>query len=77
MQNGSKVGSPWNPINVYLFESVTGDKTMHTLIHWLVTYENAIAIIVTLAVALVVVCCLECSECPSRDDDDVFRHHSL
>ncbi|MGA2834591.1 MAG: hypothetical protein ABSE55_16100 [Terracidiphilus sp.] len=50
---------------------------MHTLIHWLVNYENAIAIIVTVAIALVVVCCLECSECPSRDEDDVFRHHSL
>ena len=50
---------------------------MHTLIHWLVNYENAIAIIVTVAVALLVVCCLECSECPSRDKDDVFRHHSL
>ncbi len=50
---------------------------MHTLIHWLVTYENIIAIMVTLAVALVVVCCLECSECPSREKDDVFKHHSL
>jgi hypothetical protein len=50
---------------------------MHSLIHWLGIYENVIAIIVTVAVALLVVCCLECSECPSRDKDDVFRHHSL
>ncbi|MFY9856178.1 MAG: hypothetical protein WAK26_20105 [Terracidiphilus sp.] len=50
---------------------------MHSLIHWLVAYENVIAILVTLGVALVVVCCLECSECPSRDKDDVFKHHSL
>ncbi|MGA3009367.1 MAG: hypothetical protein ABSD72_03825 [Terracidiphilus sp.] len=50
---------------------------MQSLIHWLIAYENIIAIIVTVAIALVVVCCLKCSECPSRDEDDVFRHHSL
>ena len=50
---------------------------MHSMIQWFVTYENVIAIIVTVAVALVVVCCLECSECPSREKDDVFRRHSL
>jgi hypothetical protein len=50
---------------------------MHSVIHWFVTYENVIAIIVTVGVALVVFCCLKCSECPSREKDDVFRHHSL
>jgi hypothetical protein len=50
---------------------------MQSLIHWFTTYENAIAIMVTVAVAVVVVCCLECWESPSRDEDDIFRHHSL
>jgi hypothetical protein len=25
-------------------------------------------------VALLLVCCLECIHCPSREDDDLFRH---
>ena len=50
---------------------------MHSLIHWLGIYENVIAIIVTVAVALLVVCCLECSECPSRDKDDLFNRHTV
>jgi hypothetical protein len=49
---------------------------MHSLIHWFVVYENAIAVIVTLGVALVLVCCMECSDCPSRDKDDLFNHHA-
>lgn len=51
--------------------------TMHSLIHWFVAYENVIAFIVTVGVALLIVCCLECSSCPSRDKDDIFRHHEL
>jgi hypothetical protein len=50
---------------------------MHSLIQWFVTYENVIAIIVTMAVAVIVYCCLGCSKCPCRDKDDVFRDHSL
>jgi hypothetical protein len=49
---------------------------MHSLIHWFVVYENAIAVIVTLGVALLLVCCMECSDCPSRDKDDLFNRHA-
>jgi hypothetical protein len=50
---------------------------MHSLIHWFVAYENAVAVLVTVGVALLLVCCLGCSSCPSRDKDDVFRHREL
>jgi hypothetical protein len=50
---------------------------MHSLIHWFVVYENVIAVLVTLGVALLLVCCMECSDCPSRDKDDLFNRHAL
>ncbi|MGB9409037.1 MAG: hypothetical protein WCA89_15990 [Terracidiphilus sp.] len=50
---------------------------MNSLIHWFTVYENAVAVLVTVGVALLLVCCLECSDCPSRDKDDIFRHHEL
>jgi hypothetical protein len=50
---------------------------MHSLAQWFTVYENAIAILVTVGVALLLVCCLECSECPSRDKDDIFNRHEL
>jgi hypothetical protein len=50
---------------------------MHSLIHWFLVYENAIAVLVTLGVALLFVCCMECSDCPSRDKDELFNRHAL
>ena len=46
---------------------------MHSLAHWFTTNENAIAVIVTVGVALFLVCCLECTNCPCRDKDELFR----
>jgi hypothetical protein len=50
---------------------------MDSLIHWFTVYENTVAVLVTLGVALLVVCCLECSDCPSRDKDDIFNRHTV
>jgi hypothetical protein len=50
---------------------------MHSLFHWFAVNTNALAIIVTIGVAVLLVCCLECSNCPSRDKDDLFRRHGL
>lgn len=47
---------------------------MHRLILWLSEYWNALAVVVTVGVALLLVCCVECSHCPSRDKDDLFKH---
>jgi hypothetical protein len=49
---------------------------MHSLIQWFATIENAVAVLVTVGVAVFLVCCLECTECPSRDKDDLFRRHN-
>ena len=50
---------------------------MDRLVHWFTVYENAVAVLVTVGVALLIVCCLECSECPSRDKDDLFNRHTV
>ena len=51
--------------------------TMDNLIQWFTVYENAVAVLVTLGVALLLVCCLECVTAPSRDKDDIFNRHAL
>ena len=50
---------------------------MDSLIHWFTIDENALAVLVTVGVALFLVCCLECIDCPRRDKDDIFRHHAM
>jgi hypothetical protein len=50
---------------------------MDSLIQWFSVCENAVAVLVTLGVALLLVCCLECSDCPSRDKDDIFNRHTV
>jgi hypothetical protein len=50
---------------------------MHSLIHWFVTNESVLAVLVTVGVAVLLVCCLECSKCPHRDKDDIFRRREI
>ena len=50
---------------------------MNSLIHWLMVNESVLAILATLGVALFLVCCLECTDCSSRDKDDIFRHRHV
>ncbi len=52
---------------------------MHSLIHWFTVYENALAVLVTVGVGLLLACCVECSSCSSRerDKDEIFRHHGV
>jgi hypothetical protein len=47
--------------------------TMASLIHWFTVDGDAISILVTVGIAVLLVC----SHCPSRDKDDLFRHHAL
>lgn len=51
--------------------------SMQSLVQWFTTFENALALLVTLGVAFFLFCCLECNDCPSRDKDDLFRHHAV
>jgi hypothetical protein len=50
---------------------------MHTLAHWLVSNANVLAILVTIGVAVLLVCCLECTSCPCREKDELFRRHEV
>jgi len=54
-----------------------GVLDMHHLIHWFATNAGILAILVTVGVAVLLVCCLGCSNCPSRDKDDLFRRHEM
>ena len=46
---------------------------MHNLIHWFDANGGLVAVLVTVGVAVLLVCCLGCSNCSSRDKDDLFR----
>lgn len=50
---------------------------MRTLLHWFVANANLIAILVTAGVAVLLVCCLECTKCPHREKDDLFKRHGV
>jgi hypothetical protein len=50
---------------------------MHTLLHWFQANANLIAILVTVAVALLLVCCLQCTKCPHREKDDLFKRREV
>jgi len=50
---------------------------MHVLIHWLASYANVLAIVVTIGVALLLVCCVQCTKCPGREKDDLFKRHEV
>ena len=50
---------------------------MDNLIAWFKTAENAVAVLVTVGVAVFLICCLECTNCPSRDKDDLFRRRQV
>jgi hypothetical protein len=50
---------------------------MHNAIHWFAANGTVIAVLVTVGVAVLLVCCLGCSNCSSRDKDDLFRRHEM
>ena len=51
--------------------------SMHGLVHWFTTNENVVAVLVTVGVAIFLVCCLECTNCPRREKDEIFRRHEM
>jgi hypothetical protein len=54
-----------------------GVLDMHNLIHWFAANESILAILVTVGVAVLLVCCLGCSNCSGRDKDDIFSRHEM
>ena len=50
---------------------------MHTLMEWLMKSGSLLALVVTVGVAILLVCCLGCSRCPCRDKDDLFNRREV
>ena len=50
---------------------------MRELAHLIASNANALAILVTVGVAVLVVCCLECTKCPCREKDEIFKRHGI
>jgi len=51
---------------------------MRSLLHWFLSNANLLAIIVTIGVAVLLVCCLECTKCPGCEkDDEMFKRHEF
>ena len=50
---------------------------MHNLVHWFATNGGIVAVLVTVGVAVLLVCCLGCSNCPPREKDDLFSRHEM
>ncbi len=50
---------------------------MRSLIHWFATNASVIAILVTAGVAVLLACCLGCSNCGCREKDELFRRREV
>jgi hypothetical protein len=49
---------------------------MNSLIHTLFSASFLFAGIITLGVGVLLFCCVGCTRCPGKEEDDLFRHHS-
>lgn len=50
---------------------------MHSVVNWFSTGATIIALVITAAVAIFLVCCMECTKCPKKDKDEIFTRHEL
>jgi hypothetical protein len=50
---------------------------MNNIVHWFGINADVLAVMVTLGVAVLVICCLECSNCSCREKDDLFHRREL
>ena len=50
---------------------------MNSVVHWFGINASVLAVLVTVGVAVLVVCCLECSNCACRDKDELFRRREM
>jgi hypothetical protein len=50
---------------------------MLSLIHWFAAHETVLALLITAGVAILLVCCLQCSHCPCSEKDEIFKRHEV
>ena len=48
---------------------------MQDLSYWLVVNGSILAGLVTVGVAVLLICCIECTRCPKCEKDDIFQQH--
>jgi hypothetical protein len=53
------------------------EQLMQTVIQWLEANADVLAVLATVGVAVLLVCCLECTDCSHREKDDIFHHHEV
>jgi hypothetical protein len=44
---------------------------------WFGLNATTLAVLVTVGVAVLIVCCLECSKCGCREKDELFKRHGV
>jgi hypothetical protein len=50
---------------------------MVDLIQWIKVCDNAFAVLATVGVAVFLFCCLECTDCTHRDEDEFFHRREV
>jgi hypothetical protein len=50
---------------------------MSRMIHWLAANGSMLAVLITVGVAVLIACCLECSNCGCREKDNLFNRHEV
>ena len=50
---------------------------MQQMTQWLTVNGSTLAVLVTVGVAVLLVCCLECTKCGCREKDDLFNRHEV
>ncbi len=50
---------------------------MQALTHWIAENGSILAVLVTVGVAVLLVCCLECTHCPKNKKDELFHRHEV
>jgi len=50
---------------------------MHALVQWLEVNASILAVLVTVGVALLLICCLECTDCSQPKKNDLFHRNEL
>jgi hypothetical protein len=50
---------------------------MTAIFHWFEVNANVLAVLVTVGVAVLLICCLKCSDCSKREKDDLFKRHGV
>lgn len=50
---------------------------MNGLMHWLGVNGNILAVLITVGVAVLLVCGLQCTDCGCREKDELFKRREV